>query len=70
MCDQCVLGADIDGVVDLPVYVTHFTSRMEQTLLREKNHCAIRRLDLTQWKNNYINSKQLCRFHVGSETYL
>lgn len=30
--DQGVLGADVDGVVDLPVDVPHFASRMEQTL--------------------------------------
>lgn len=30
--DQGVLRADVDGVVDLPVHVPHFASRMEQTL--------------------------------------
>lgn len=30
--DQGVLRADVDGVVDLPVDVSHFPSRVEQTL--------------------------------------
>lgn len=30
--NQCVLRADVDGVVDLPVDVPHFPGWMEQTL--------------------------------------
>lgn len=46
MCDQCILGTNVDGVVDLPVHITHFASRMEQTLLREKKKKNIGPLDL------------------------
>lgn len=41
MCDQCVLGADIDAVVDLPVHVSHFASRVEQTLLRRNRSLVL-----------------------------
>lgn len=30
--DEGVLGADVDGVVNLPVDVSHLPGRMEQTL--------------------------------------
>lgn len=32
MCNQRILGANIDGIINLPVHITHFSCWMEQTL--------------------------------------
>lgn len=36
MCNQSILGANVDGIINLPVHVTNFPCRVEQTLREGK----------------------------------
>lgn len=43
MCNQCILGANIDGIINLPVHITNFPCRMEQTLFLKKRFFFFRK---------------------------